>query len=225
MPHSEHPPPWVVELDRGLASKKETFLLQKSARTFSQGRNNEPTCPELENRKKFAETQMNGREVRFSSYRLVKLWKRLKSFPSLTLSSGKFGMGWRGIDSGASGFRRYWSSGSIPISPEQPREGAGVRAAGCNALAHQHAQGRPASSGPQSPSQCHARSVAQSAWSQSPRYRGRFLHGMAPRPAVADYPCWNLSLAYLRIPHCYSNMPPFSSKQKNYYARNIVSLL
>ena len=34
----------------------------KGAWTFSQGRNYEPTCPEFENRKKFAETQMNGRE-------------------------------------------------------------------------------------------------------------------------------------------------------------------
>jgi len=127
VPHSEHPPPWVVELDRDLAPKKEAFLLQKSARTFSQGRNYESTCPELENRKKFVETQMNGREVRFSSYRLVKLWKRLKSFPSLTLSPGKFGMGWRAIDSGASGFRGCWSPGSIQISP---RTGSGVASPG-----------------------------------------------------------------------------------------------
>ncbi len=31
------------------------------------------------------------------------------------------------------------------------------------------------------------------------RYRGR-LHGMASRPAGADYPCWNLNIAYLRNP-------------------------
>ena len=59
---------------------------------------------------------MNGREVRFSSYRLVKLWKRLKSFPSLTLDSGKFRMGCGGSVFGGQGIWRSWSSGSIQIS-------------------------------------------------------------------------------------------------------------
>ena len=172
MPHSEHPP-WVVELDRDLSSKKEaSVLVADKCRTFSESRDYEPTCPELENRKKFAETQMNGREVRFRSYRLVKLWKRLKSFPSLTLSSGKFGMGWRGIDFGASGFRRCWSPGSIPISPDQPREGAGVRAANPRALGvtpqrtGMRRGGCRGSVRKPRATRLAARSVAQPAWSQ-----------------------------------------------------------
>ena len=77
---SEHPP-WVVEFERGACAQK-AFLLQQIGVLFFQWSVSH-MADMLEHRerrlvvdstsKKFAEKQMNGREVRYSSCRLVKL--------------------------------------------------------------------------------------------------------------------------------------------------------
>ena len=75
------PPPWVVGFERDLAPKKPSWC-NKLANwgylsrlvSLQSGAPERAGCMVVASRtKKFAEKQMNGREVRFSSYRLTKL--------------------------------------------------------------------------------------------------------------------------------------------------------